>query len=82
MRMEISAEFINRAPARTAYQLGQAIVARRRELGVSQQELAVALDVHRPQLSNLENGDATLQMRLLFEALAELGLEIMVRVKP
>lgn len=76
--MDIRPTTWQRAPARTPYQLGQAIVDRRAALGLSQERLANVLGVYRPNLSKLERGEATIQMQLLFAALAELGLEITV----
>ena len=76
--MHIRSGVVVRSPARTAYQLGQALVDRRNELGLSQERLAERLGVHRPNLGKLERGEATIQMQLLFAALHELGLELAV----
>jgi HTH-type transcriptional regulator / antitoxin HipB len=79
--MNIRSDSLERAPARTAYQLGQAIVDRRCALGLSQQELADELGVYRTNLSKLERGEATIQLELLFAILHELGLELTVKVR-
>jgi transcriptional regulator with XRE-family HTH domain len=66
------------APVRTPHQFGRLIAAAREAQEFSQAELADRLRVHRPSLSHLENGQATIQMQLAFDVLHELGLDMMI----
>jgi transcriptional regulator with XRE-family HTH domain len=75
--MEINAA----AKVRTPYQLGQVLAARRASLGLDQSQVADQLHTHRPSVSNIENGKATIQTELLFAMLDALDLEIAVLEK-
>lgn len=54
--------------------LGSAIAHLRRRQNVPQADLAVRTGLNRTYLSELEGGNATIQMQRLFVILAELGL--------
>jgi HTH-type transcriptional regulator / antitoxin HipB len=64
---------------RTPYQLGLLLAECRASLGVDQADLADRLGTHRPSISNIENGKATIQTELIFAMLDALGLEISIR---
>jgi transcriptional regulator with XRE-family HTH domain len=64
---------------KNATDLGDVIRRRRRQLDQSQERLADLLGTHRNRLAELEKGVPTERVTLLFGALNELGLELIVR---
>lgn len=60
---------------------GQFVADRRRELGVSQEELADRLGFSRSYLSEMESGEATMQMKRLMRVMRELGMRIELEVE-
>lgn len=64
---------------RNGAELGAVIRRRRRQLHQSQERLAELLGSHRNRLAELEKGAPTERVTLLFDALNELGLELVVR---
>lgn len=60
--------------------LGRAIRARRKELGLTGAEVAAAANTSHRFLSELENGKATARVNGIFRVLAALGLT--VELKP
>lgn len=68
--------------ARRAFLLGQMVYQRRRDLGLSQTELARRADMTQPQLSRLEGGGVTPTIPLL-ERLAEaLEVDLVIEFEP
>jgi len=61
--------------ASQARRIGDALRARRIELGLTQEDLATQLGINRTTLSALETG-RTGQTRLLFDVATSLGLEL------
>ena len=59
--------------------LGSVIAQFRRRAGLTQDELARTAGLHRPYLSQLERGRATVQTERLFRVLRRLDLEVVVR---
>lgn len=70
---------IERGQVKNAVELGGVIRRRRRQLHQSQERLAELLGTHRNRLAELEKGVPTERVTLLFDALNELGLELVVR---
>jgi HTH-type transcriptional regulator / antitoxin HipB len=64
---------------RTAEQLPEAVRERRRELGITQEQLADVIGVHRAFVSQLERGKATVRFDLLLRLVQALGLDIELR---
>jgi HTH-type transcriptional regulator/antitoxin HipB len=60
-------------------QIGRILAARRKALGLSQQELATRLNVSQNRLSELELAPERLTVERLLVALNLLGLEMVVR---
>lgn len=58
------------APALSLEKLGAAIAARRQELKLSQEELAMRADVHRSYISEIERGQRNFTIKIL-AAIAE-----------
>lgn len=56
--------------------LGEGLRRRRREIGLSQEQLAELCGLPRKQLSALERGHATRQLRVLAEVCDRLGLRL------
>lgn len=61
---------------RTAADLGAAIRHRRKELRLSQEDLADAVGVGRKFVSTVENGKPTAQIGLVLDLCLELGIQI------
>jgi HTH-type transcriptional regulator/antitoxin HipB len=61
---------------RTSIELGNALRARRRELGLSQEEISGVIGVNRRALGELERGKGTAQLQIAMEAARALGLDI------
>ena len=60
----------------TTVELSQALRARRRELGLTQDEIAGVIAVNRRVVGELERGKGTVQLRVAMEMARVLGLDI------
>lgn len=65
--------------ARTSTQIGAAVRRRRRTLKLSQSDLGAKADLRQATISALENGEPGTQLRTLIDAMAALGLEMVIR---
>jgi len=65
--------------ARTAHQLGQVLKSRRKQLGLTQAEVAAKVGLLQTQVSVIESHDARATVTTLFKALSGLGLELVLR---
>ncbi len=65
--------------ARTAHQLGKAFRSRRKQLGLSQSEVAATAGLLQTQISVIESHDAKATVTTLYKALSALGLELVLR---
>ena len=65
--------------ARTSKQIGAAVRRRRRTLKLSQSSLGDKADLRQATISALENGEPGMQLRTLIDAMAALGLEMVIR---
>jgi DNA-binding XRE family transcriptional regulator len=61
---------------RTSIDLGSALRARRRELGLAQEEIAGVVGVNRRVIGELERGKGTVQLQIAMEVARVLGLDI------
>jgi HTH-type transcriptional regulator/antitoxin HipB len=61
---------------RTPIDLGGALRARRRELGLAQEEISSVIGVNRRVIGELERGKGTVQLQIAMEAARALGLDI------
>lgn len=61
---------------RTSIDLGNALRARRRELDLTQEEVAGVIGVNRRVIGELEGGKGTVQLRIAMEVARVLGLDI------
>lgn len=68
-------------PVRSAAALGALVRARRRQLALSQLDLAGLGNTGNRFIVDLENGKPTLQLQMVLDALHLLGLEVCVRAK-
>jgi y4mF family transcriptional regulator len=66
---------------RTADQLIATVRDRRRELGLTQEQLADIIGVHRAFVSQLERGKATVRFDLLLKLVQALGMDIELRAR-
>jgi len=64
---------------RTADELTITVRERRRELGITQEQLADIIGVHRAFVSQLERGKATVRFDLLLRLVQALGMDIELR---
>jgi HTH-type transcriptional regulator/antitoxin HipB len=64
---------------RTADELPEIVRDRRRELGLTQEQLADIIGVHRAFVSQLERGKATVRFDLLLRLVQALGMDIELR---
>jgi y4mF family transcriptional regulator len=64
---------------RTTKELAEVARARRHELGLTQEELAGVIGVHRVFVSQFEGGKASVRFDLLLRLLQALGLDIELR---
>lgn len=60
----------------TAADLGAAIRRRRRELNLSQEDVANVIGVNRRVIGQLESGKDTVQLKIALEAARAVGLDI------
>lgn len=65
--------------ARTSQQIGAAVRRHRRMLKLSQSDLGAKADLRQATISALENGEPGMQLRTLIDAMAALGLEMVIR---
>ncbi|MEU5154465.1 helix-turn-helix transcriptional regulator [Glycomyces sp. NPDC021274] len=68
--------------ARRAFLLGKMVYERRRELGLSQVELAARAGMTQPQLSRLEGGGVTPTIPLLERLAAALEVDLVIDFQP
>ena len=61
---------------RTSIELGNALRARRRELGLAQEEISGVIGVNRRVIGELERGKGTVQLQIAMEAARALGVDI------
>jgi transcriptional regulator with XRE-family HTH domain len=62
--------------SRSAADLGSRLRARRKELGLSQSDVADVIGVNRRVLGQLENGKGTVQLQIALAAAQAVGLDI------
>ena len=67
------------APVRSPQALGRALRRARTEAGLTQEELGTRIHSGRAGIISLESGHETRAITRMFDALAELGLELAVR---
>jgi HTH-type transcriptional regulator/antitoxin HipB len=65
--------------ARTPKQLGEILRRRRKELGFSQEVLGSRVNLRQSTISTLESSTADTRLATLFDALAALDLEVVIR---
>ena len=68
-------------PVHDASELGELIRARRRELGLTQTELAEVSDTNLRFVSELERGKPTARLETVMRVLATLGIQLEARVR-
>jgi HTH-type transcriptional regulator / antitoxin HipB len=61
---------------RTSIELGNALRARRRELGLAQEDIAGVIGVNRRVIGELERGKGTVQLQIAMEVARALGLDV------
>lgn len=64
---------------RSSKQLGAVLRRRRKAMGLSQGELATKIRIRQATISGLENSTTDTRLETLFDALAALNLELVVR---
>lgn len=64
------------SPARSAEDFGARLHARRKELGLTQSQVANVIGVNRRVLSQLEHGKATVQLQIALDAALAIGLDV------
>lgn len=64
---------------RSREDIGQLLRDRRRQQGLTQEELAELADSHRNRIAKLERSTTTERVALMLRTLNELGLEVVVR---
>lgn len=65
--------------ARTPKQIGNALRRRRRHLSLTQKDLGVKACLRQATISAVESGEPGTQLRTLFDVVAVLDLELVVR---
>jgi DNA-binding XRE family transcriptional regulator len=60
----------------TSIDFGNLLRTRRRELGLTQEEISSVIGVNRRVIGELERGKSTLQLQIAMEAARALGLDI------
>jgi transcriptional regulator with XRE-family HTH domain len=63
-------------PIRSAEDFGARLRARRKELGLTQSQVADVIGVNRRVLSQLERGKATVQLHIALDAALAIGLDV------
>ncbi len=61
---------------RTSIELGNTLRARRRGLGLAQEEISGVIGVNRRVIGELERGKGTVQLQIAMDAARALGLDI------
>jgi HTH-type transcriptional regulator/antitoxin HipB len=61
---------------RTPIELGNAVRARRRELNLTQEDIAGVVAVNRRVIGELERGKGTVQLQIAMEVVRVLGMDI------
>ncbi len=86
---EFEAELLKRPGVRKAYEdlqpkydLIRALIKRRNELGISQQNLAAMIGTKQPAISRLESGDNNSTLGTLTRVADALGLEVRLSLLP
>jgi len=64
------------SPARSAEDFGARLRDRRKELGLTQSQVANVIGVNRRVLSQLEHGKATVQLQIALDAALAIGLDV------
>jgi HTH-type transcriptional regulator / antitoxin HipB len=67
--------------ARTEKQLGAILRRARKQAGMTQASLGKNIHLRQGTVSRLEAGEPAIQLRTVMEALAALGLELVVRAR-
>lgn len=73
--------FGNNAVLSNVVQLGQAVRNKRKQDGLTQQDLAAIANVGVRFVSDLENGKATVQLESVMAVLQALGLQLLLAAK-
>lgn len=68
-------------PIHSTEEFGQRLRSRRRELGLSQTEVANVIGVNRRVLGQLENGKRTVQLVIALEAARAVGMDLELVVR-
>jgi HTH-type transcriptional regulator/antitoxin HipB len=63
-------------PVHSAAELGARLRSRRRELGITQSEVAAVIGTNRRVIGQLEHGKPTVQLRIALDAAGVLGLDL------
>ena len=72
---------MNQQLARTEKQLGAILRRARKKAGMTQSGLGKNIPLRQGTVSRLEAGEPAIQLRTVMEALAALGLELVVRTR-
>jgi HTH-type transcriptional regulator / antitoxin HipB len=72
---------MNQQIARTEKQLGAILRRARKQAGMTQARLGKNIHLRQGTVSRLEAGEPAVQLRTVMEALAALGLELVVRAR-
>jgi HTH-type transcriptional regulator / antitoxin HipB len=72
---------MNALPINDAQQLGELIRRRRRELGLTQTDVADVADTNLRFVSELERGKPTARLENVMRVLATLGIELEARIR-
>lgn len=73
---------MNALPVHSPAQLPAHLKSLRRTRGLTQAELAKRLGIRQSRLADIENHPETVSSAQLFDLLAALGVEVLLRVKP
>ena len=65
--------------ARTTKQAGEAVRRERKKRGLTQQQLGAKIHRRQATISKLEAGEPATELRVLFDVLAALDLEILIQ---
>lgn len=77
----IQARILIMRPTNNPSDLGQALRARRRELRLTQEDLALSVGVNRKVIGQLESGKETVQLEIALKAARALGLNVGVETR-
>jgi HTH-type transcriptional regulator/antitoxin HipB len=82
IKMKVSSKEISmQSIARSPKQFSEAIKRRRKELGITQMELAEKTGLSQKTVSKLETGVSGVRLQTLFDVLAVLNLEIQLQTR-